>query len=260
MKKGILLIFILIHNVISDPLIPVSISIPKCGTHMLKDLLMMLLHKKPKDIPWKFDEASFFVMSNFHPHNFYFGHTWPSKRALDFFSDRVFRGFFLIRDPRDMVVSFYDYMKKLNRPPHLYKLPFDDIVEYLILNPTLRPSNQFPTSTINASLEERYRIFLQWGQLPNFCLIRYEDLVGPRGGGSREVQFKTIEKIAHHLNLSITREQCEFISKSLYGKSGTFNKGQIGRWKKCFTKKLTRIFRENFSDDFLLQLGYEETP
>ena len=41
---------------------------------------------------------------------------------------------------------------------------------------------------------------LAWG----VCQIRFEDLVGPQGGGTIEQQHKAIEKISEYLNIPVS--------------------------------------------------------
>ena len=46
---------------------------------------------------------------------------------------------------------------------------------------------------------------------------------------------------------------------NIFGNSQTFNKGKINRWKTEFTHEMKELFKQHFSTEFLVELGYETT-
>ena len=86
--------------------------------------------------------------------------------------------------------------------------------------------------------------------------IRFEDLIGPNGGGDWETQLETIQKIADHLGITVTEEKIERVARNLFGGTGTFRKGQIGAWKKHFKEHHKQAFKA-IAGQLLVDLGYE---
>ncbi|MGE0198071.1 MAG: sulfotransferase domain-containing protein [Simkaniaceae bacterium] len=91
----------------------------------------------------------------------------------------------------------------------------------------------------------------------NFCLIRFEDLVGEKGGGSAEAQREAIIQIAAFLEIPLTEEKIRYVVDNLYGTSWTFRKGQVGSWKEHFKPQHVERFVEELGD-ILIDWGYEK--
>jgi len=69
---------------------------------------------------------------------------------------------------------------------------------------------------------------LSWRDDPRCLFLRFEDLVGPNGGGSDELQQQAIKSIENHLGYTLGSEQC----KEIYSTTArTFRKGSIDGWK-----------------------------
>jgi hypothetical protein len=94
-------------------------------------------------------------------------------------------------------------------------------------------------------------------QDPKVLVCRYENLVGPDGGGSLKAQYLEIQRIADYLEIPITSNEIRRIASAIYGDSWTFRKGQIEEWKKLFTPNHKALFKEKFSS-YLIALGYEQ--
>jgi hypothetical protein len=93
--------------------------------------------------------------------------------------------------------------------------------------------------------------------LPNVLSIRFENLVGPQGGGSQEAQIQTITAIAQHINQPITEYEAIFYGECIFGGTFSFNKGKIGSWKDYFTPDQRKLFKEH-AGQLLIDLGYEK--
>ena len=107
------------------------------------------------------------------------------------------------------------------------------------------------------TIDEFYRYFIPWKECDSFCTIRFEDLVGPRGGGSLECQLKEIKKIANHLRLDVDDQVIEKVADQLFGGTETFRKGQIGSWKDHFELRHKEAFKK-IAGQLLIDLGYEK--
>jgi hypothetical protein len=93
----------------------------------------------------------------------------------------------------------------------------------------------------------------------NSLLIRFENLVGEKGGGTKEVQSKELDKIAQFLKIPLSESKKSDLIENSFGECETcktFREGQIGAWKNLFTEEHKRLFKEKYNH-ILITLGYE---
>lgn len=159
----------------------------------------------------------------------------------------------ILRDPRDTAVSHMHYVKQ--RPRHrayreYMSLPSDH--ERLMVS--IR-GGRLGRHTLE-SLEERYRNFLGWEREGGAAMVRFEDLVGPRGGGSEEAQRRAVERVVEHLDLEVDERKILFIRENLFGSGRTFRKGRAGGWKEEFSEEHREAAKE-VAGELLVELGYE---
>jgi len=106
------------------------------------------------------------------------------------------------------------------------------------------------------------RTILDWENHPNAVHLRFEDLVGERGGGSNEKQSESIEVFCNALGVPITEEELGYLTENLWGVekkriSTTFRKGEIGSWKKYFKPMHIKSFKRRLGEELIL-LCYED--
>jgi len=93
--------------------------------------------------------------------------------------------------------------------------------------------------------------------------LRFEDLVGERGGGSEGRRLEVIERILADIGVKTDGVDLrgEYGSRCMNPEeSHTFRKGQkggVGAWKSIFTDEHKDIFKE-VTGDLLIRLGYEK--
>ena len=157
-----------------------------------------------------------------------------------------------IRDPRDILLSQISWMEKmeswwmsLKQVRAFNELPFDERLSRAILMPDA-----------NYGVRCFARNALDWMKNPTVFVCRFEDLVGPKGGGSRKRQEKTIEALAIHLGYPLEPERVAEIADELFGGTRTFRHGQIGGWKEYFTPEHIELFKQVMGKE-LIELGYE---
>ena len=98
---------------------------------------------------------------------------------------------------------------------------------------------------------------------PRFFIVRFEDLIGPQGGGSFERQKMTIRAIAKYIGLKFSDQEIEQFGLRLFGnqegtpRSWTYREGQIGSWKQCLSAEQIRFCKKHFGKT-LIRLGYEK--
>jgi hypothetical protein len=183
-------------------------------------------------------------------------HCVYSPELASLFAEGRMRVVCILRDPRDVAVSQMHHIKR--RKEHFaheafLKLPSDH--ERLLVS--IRGGELGGRKL--QSLDERYRQFLGWQDEDNAIVVRFEDLVGPRGGGSAEAQRRTVERVARHVGLEPDERMMRTVEENIFGVSKTFRKGQIGGWRSEFSEEHARASRE-VAGPLLVELGYEADP
>ncbi|WP_331875721.1 hypothetical protein [Longimicrobium sp.] len=87
---------------------------------------------------------------------------------------------------------------------------------------------------------------------PDVLKLRFEDLVGEEGGGSRAVQHAAVERWARFLAVDVPAEQ---LTASLFGGTRTFHEGRTDSWRDAFQEHHLRAFEREFGD-VLEDYGY----
>ena len=184
------------------------------------------------------------------------------------FSRRIRRPIVVIRDPRDMYVSFYYFQTAYqNRNTHSPLFKFfrhdperpvqEDFFDYLQAK-LLHPSHPWFF----------YSQFLDsWLNRPDTCVVKYEDCL--KDSGMQLIRMLKFHKIPVDLNkISQTIEETSFkaITKKKYGKSRKtgqtdntkfHRKGVAGDWKNVFNEEACRLL-DKFEGPSLRRLGYEK--
>ena len=159
----------------------------------------------------------------------------------------------ILRDPRDVAVSQMHHIK--HRRQHFaheafVALPSDhERLMVSIRGGELGGHELLP-------LDERYRRFLGWEQDGGTVVVKFEDLVGLKGGGNAEVQRRAVERVAAHLGISVNERTMRLVEEQLFGVGPTFRKGQIGGWREEFSPEHEQAIKER-AGSLLVELGYE---
>jgi len=106
------------------------------------------------------------------------------------------------------------------------------------------------------SLAERYGRFLGWEREGGAAMVRFEDLVGPAGGGSAEARRLAIGRVATHLGVAVDERTICRIGENLFGAGRTFRRGQIGGWREEFSAEHERVLEKEAGQP-LAGLGYD---
>jgi sulfotransferase 6B1 len=221
------------------PITPASIyvnSIPKCGTHLLTRCLELMTGLKKHNLVG--DYVTKDKLPIIPEDEFYYFHVQYSDAAAKVFEKYAMRCFFIYRDPRDEVISYaywrfvrYNWKDRMNFPQLI--------------------------NTLIDEVPKRYKAFLSWRKHPLYHSLRFEDLIGPLGGGQEKAQRKAIRKIANHIGIKLKKKKVTAIAENLFGHGGgTFREGKIGSWKEHFTEAMKQRFKEK-ANDILIELGYE---
>ncbi|MFN0065426.1 MAG: hypothetical protein ACKVOH_04235 [Chlamydiales bacterium] len=185
-----------------------------------------------------------------------------------------------IRDPRDIFISLIEHIDKailaetrevnpIRDPmiikrwlfPYWLSLSFEEKLTLLLLE----RENKIPfrSERLRSNCEKATEL-LQMQESQPF-IIRFEDLIGSQGGGSRERQEKTLQNLAAFLNIPLSSVHLQYVADNLWGLSDparriplekTFHQGRIGRWKEKFTAEQCKIFKSKWNQ-YLVAWGYE---
>lgn len=169
-----------------------------------------------------------------------------------------FRVVVVVRDPRDVAVSALHYVE--GRPDHwahdLLAAAGPDRATRLLrfVEGTLPPELGLPD--LGALLDG----FLGWLDEPNALVVRFEDLVGPRGGGDTEAQHTAARRIVDHLGLVIDdRDLARALERTWSSASVTFRRGEVGAWRSELDAVQADAFRR-LHGDRLARFGYGWEP
>lgn len=227
------------------------LTVPKSGTHLLGKLLTSIGYPKKLMGP---------------PHHV----TYVDSKITSFAPTK--KNILLVRDCRDTLVSLVFHVDRLcqgaliepNNPDYRDRCPmakewlsksFDEKLMHAI-----RSDDSVGYTFVWASLD-------QWHAAKNLIpklvstpheiiLIKFEDLIGSKGGGSDLKQEQTIKKIVDFVGKNVTAKEIHALQEELFGGTLTFRKGQIGDWKNHFKAEHVEAFLPVFQT-FLECFGYE---
>jgi hypothetical protein len=143
---------------------------------------------------------------------------------------------FVIRDPRDIAVSLAHYIEgRGDHPLHfVYSARPDQRsrIELAILGDgEVRP----PAPSLE-SLLAGFAGWLESGAL----VVRFEELIGTRGGGEAGEQAQTVTDIYSYLGVEPRKGVADRLFSTA---SPTFRAGQIGQWRERFDPDLEALFQ-----------------
>jgi hypothetical protein len=224
------------------------LTLPKAGTHLLYEL-MRAFHIAFAGPAPPMRAGYYHSLLHNHPHTpasrfFEELANWPGGGVHHpFFAQPAL---FIYRNPMDIVVSetFYFTRKEMTPLAHYYTT-FSDRERCLSL---------IADDPIIKGIRDRVRAYVPWLSLPNVIPISFEELVGPRGGGSSEAQQRTIWSL--QLKLHVPGSPQELSARLFNADSPTFRQGTINSHREFFRAEHYEAFR-GLNQDFMHSLGYD---
>lgn len=250
-KIFVFFIFFIFTHVTSLPAEEICIiTLPKGGTHLLTKTIKLISED---------DLILGGSVKTKKNNTILLHHLW--KGVLPVFENKKAKKILLIRDIRDAIVSQKHWINKQENwggkgaimsdeeVSRFLSLSSDEQISYLIKQDSSREFMQHFSSSILKIVKNKQAY-----------IIKYENLVGSKGGGNDIKQKETIKYLGSLLGYDITPEKVDSIASKLYGAEGstTFRNGQIGSWKNEFSKENIVLFKKHFPD-YLVTLGYEKT-
>jgi len=254
-------------------------SQPKTGSHLLNALLSCLpkmmfsgVHYSPDDFVYMPTphavqraggrtstnwEALHRALASIRKGQFLTTH-WPAKDRLnEILNELDYRAIFMVRDPRDTVVShaFYVTREASTYLHHRYRNVFRTTEERI-----MACINGFPSDEHGRGMHplgHRLSEYLSWLDAPATYVCRFETLIGPAGGGSDDAQREEILSVAQHVDRELSPSRAAALARTIWSpRSFTFRKGRVGDWRNHFTKEHKAAFKEE-AGRYLIDLGYE---
>jgi hypothetical protein len=237
-------------------------SIPKSGTHVLFEVLKAFGYAEPPnldlpDFDADFENGVFYNLQHMPaaclaaPY-----HAMP--RFLDALSSSV--SLFIIRDPRDVAVSWAYYLAS-QVDYHISTALFREMGQDERLSRVITGRYPLPVYinrylNLACNIGEFTKQYAVWWSdlMPNVWRLRFEDIIGPSGGGGAADQIRTIWGL--QLALHVPGRPAEYSDRVFSKKALTFRRGQIGDFHHEFTPEHHRLFTQT-SGPLLAQLGYE---
>lgn len=238
-----------------------SNSIPKSGTHLLTRCLWLLPGVEDSDlrIRGRIKPETLGKRLNqvgggcFIPLHLAFT---PERKQL--LTDLGFTMVLIARDPRDIAVSHFHYVSRQARMHRLraYYNSLPDDSARLMTSIRGIPESKWQGHMRLGDISRRCLVYLDWAD-HGACVVQFEKLIGPLGGGTRQAQHGEIRKIAAHLDMALDSSTVEYVAANVYyHKSSTFRKGIVGDWMNHMTPEHKAAFKE-VAGQLLIDLGYE---
>lgn len=164
------------------------------------------------------------------PHGMQISGHVPYCAALDeMLQEFRYKHVVIVRDPRDVLVSFLHYVMKQG---HSLSADFTVLAEPARVSLAIKGGDA-PLSGRNiVGLGEAFRSILAWRHSRDCLIIRFEDLIGEKGGGSLETQLCTVKNMCDYLEIPATESLLKSVCLQVFSSdSPTFRKGMIGAWR-----------------------------
>lgn len=244
-------------------------SIPKCGAHFIMNCIYYMINKRV-------DEGCDYVHQkdfNFHYYSTLLTDLkdapYIHKTHVPYFAEmeQTFlntdcKWLLFIRDPRDALVSLVFYLETFSGDYRDFMWVNSSIYDTLSFDEKL--AAVMTGSCCTNYLKVFYSPIMNWKNSPYGITIKFEDLIGPYGGGTQEKQLAAIEQMAAYLNVNLNAQEIEAIAEYSYVDSPIQNvlghqykRSQIGSWKAFFSESNKRLFYEIFAQEFI-ESGYPE--
>jgi hypothetical protein len=162
---------------------------------------------------------------------------------------------FNYRDPRDVLLSMVNFLS--DRTGKGFSNYNDFLVFSRILKSKASLEEQLAYALTDPSFPaQRDLAHMIWLlNHPDVCKTSFEELVGPRGGGTAQVQARALSRVLKFLG--VTSTEPDDVAEGLFNPDVfSFYRGQIGGWREAFTPELERLAEDRLGD--LLRLyGYQ---
>ena len=169
------------------------------------------------------------------------------------------RALVIVRDPRDVAVSYVHYVCK--EPTHFHHEyyttrlhTFDERLAATIQGFEPGPLRDIGLRSLQANVT-RYTSWLESG----VTCVRFEDLIGHRGGGTQEAQINAVSLIASAVDRELSDHKTRAIAERAFStEAQTFRSGKTQGWVNEFSAQHVELCSDGL-DDAIAAFGYQRT-
>ena len=233
----------------SEPRI-LLISIPKAGTHLVERALCLHPRLYRKFIPTLHSKnlerygGLENLLRTLKPGQALISHLHYSPEQLKLIEQYDVRCIFVIRDPRDIVVSRAHYVARNREHPYHFLFEGRSLKERIRLAIVGDPETGY------VGIRERLERFAGWIDTSAF-VVRFEQLA------RAESRPDALRSLYDYLGIELDRDRLSLIGKSLVSSaSPTFRKGTVGGWKQAFDEEIRRLFEQAVDEALMKWYGY----
>ncbi len=238
-------------------------SVPKAGTHVVFECLKAFGYLEPPSLDLPDFEADLLDGVFYNLQHMPMACLSPSYQRFPQFIEALSRSVvvFIVRDPRDVAVSLAHYLASqtdFHITAALFRgMPADERVSRVLTGAYPIPIYLNRFLNLTGGILELFAPYLAWwnGAFPNVWRLRYEDIIGPNGGGDEERQLQTIWEL--QLALHVPGRPSDYSDRVFSRKSLTFRRGQVGSYLADFSPRHHKLFQQS-AGDLLGALGYAE--
>lgn len=193
-------------------------------------------------------------LSRLLPGDIRYGHLHATEMAVSGLCRAGVAPYFILRDPRDVVVSHVFYVTEIapNHVLHPYYQTMESFDQRLNTSILGVPEIGFDFPDVRA----RFAPYIGWLDRPEVLTLHFEDFLA-----DQESALQQILVHAQTRGFAYTGDHEEAV-RILAGvidpkRSPTFRSGKSGGWREHFTPAHKELFKE-VTGDLLVRLGYEE--
>lgn len=244
-------------------------SIPKCGTNLMMNLVnaipgieyvndysMCHTYEDPEEAFEKLVKPEKKIVKG----GLYVGHVPYSDSFNNWLKENNVKQIFVIRDPRDFIVSLSHYVTRDTEKKHAYYDLYMDIAkshqdrfQYLIEGFGEGVGKFITSSESIPNIKIVFGAYEKWLKNENSLTVPFEKVINP------EVSQETMMQILSFLDLkssyTVKRSSGILAEGTDSSRSRTFRKGEIGGWKKSFNSSIEKTFNDfvgNSLNDFMV--------
>jgi hypothetical protein len=237
-------------------------SIPKAGTHLLEKVVLQFpgyrnsgffyshVHHGTQEQTLSEKSGILRLVGN----DFFVGAHMPySPQDAETLSRLLYKHVLLVRDPRSVVVSqyFHALKRKTNRVHERIasQTKTDGLWDVIRGIPG---SGSFIGL---APIVDYYKSYCEWLS-SDVHLVRFESLVGEKGGGSGREQREAIFSLGRYLGTELSEHAIIEIAARVFDEqANTFRSGQIGEWRQHLNGAQAEYIEKGLESELVL-LGY----
>jgi len=159
----------------------------------------------------------------------------------------------IYRDPRDVAISVMNDVLITPLRKEFSNIPsFEEKLKLL-----LKGKNGIVRGHVLAPMQYHYLNTQGWFNSKNVLKLKFEDLIGEKGGGDKKTQIEIIKNVCYYIFGEVSNERVSEIADKIFdSNSKTFVNGRINKWKNKYTNKTRKLFFKSMHE-ILVEWGYE---